>query len=112
MNKQHTTLSSLIAERDALVTENQQLRDALERFYAEVDKAQRIDNTGGDSAVAVSLNSWDEYLSDPRGPFVRSASAGTPSEDPPIEDMPDPSHDDVRGRAPSFNLFRKPSKDT
>jgi hypothetical protein len=66
-----------LAERAlALVAENQQLRDALERFYAEVDKAQRLDNTGGDSAVSVTLNSWDEYLHDDR-----PALAGTPSED-------------------------------
>jgi hypothetical protein len=51
---------------DALVAENQRLRDALEFWYREVDKAQRLDNTGGDSAVAVTLNSWDEALHDNR----------------------------------------------
>ncbi len=53
-------------EGDALLAENQRLRDALEFWYREVDKAQRIDNTGGDSAVAVTLNSFDEYLHDDR----------------------------------------------
>jgi hypothetical protein len=56
--------------------ETRQLRDALEFWYAAIDKAQRLDNTGGDSAVAVSLNSWDEALHDDR-----AALAGTPSED-------------------------------
>ncbi len=49
-------------KRDELLAENQRLRDALEFWYREVDKAQRLDNTGGDSAVAVTLNSWDEAL--------------------------------------------------
>jgi hypothetical protein len=90
---------------DALVAENQRLRDALE-------------------AVASAFTAWSEDWNDGTYAYyksddlmvacvaARAALDGTPSEDPPIEDLPDPSHDDVRGRAPSFNLFRKPSEDT
>ncbi len=39
-----------------------QLREALRFWYGEVDKAQRLDNTGGDSAVSVTLCSWAEAL--------------------------------------------------
>lgn len=34
----------------------------LRHWYDRVDEAQRIDNTGGDSAVAVVLCSWLEEL--------------------------------------------------
>lgn len=39
-----------------------ELRSLLRQFYDAVDKAQRIDNTGGDSAVSVTLWSWAEIL--------------------------------------------------
>jgi hypothetical protein len=76
-----------------LLAENQRLRDALEAMDT-YTKRLRIDQGRGLQV------------------HIRAALAGTPSEDPPIEDLPDPSHDDVRGRAPSFNLFRKRSEDT
>jgi YD repeat-containing protein len=61
---------------DALVAENQQLRDSLELMYDDFDRAQRIDDTGGDSAVVGALLSWDERLHR----AARAAADGTPSE--------------------------------
>jgi hypothetical protein len=92
---------------DALVAENQRLRDARE-WYDEQLRGLLAD-------FEWLLEEHPEHKgahSDGRIHEIRAALAGTPSEDPPIEALPDPSHDDVRGRAPSFNLFRKPSEDT
>lgn len=51
----HDLVESLRRERDGL-------KAVLRDFYDAVDKAQRIDNTGGDSAVSVALWSWAELL--------------------------------------------------
>jgi hypothetical protein len=94
----------IVEQWDALVTENQQLRDALEGWLLFV-----MEYVGDPEASAhIAANKELAILTTE----PRAALDGTPSEDPPIEDLPDPSHDDVRGRAPSFNLFRKPSEDT
>jgi hypothetical protein len=71
------------------------------------------------AAILDDLCDWAQHIAASEDDRIHSiveraqaVLAGTPSEDPPIEDLPDPSHDDVRGRAPSFNLFRKRSEDT
>lgn len=56
-------------EADYHLRENERLsglladaKKELARLYDDVDEAQRLDNTGGDSAVSVVLWSWAEHL--------------------------------------------------
>jgi len=45
---------------DEFKAELDEARKELAQFYDAIDEAQRIDNTGGDSAVSVKLWSWSE----------------------------------------------------
>lgn len=53
---------ALAASHELLRRRHDETRAALAAFYAEVDMAQKIDNTGGDSAVSVALWGFAETL--------------------------------------------------
>lgn len=56
---------AIVAELERLQTENERLRADFARFYDEVEKSQKFDSTGGDSAVAITLYGWSQRRTAP-----------------------------------------------